>query len=43
MRSAAAEVEVIAAKGLSPAEVREFFRLTSIMTKNLNAERFGKK
>jgi MarR family transcriptional regulator for hemolysin len=43
MRSAAAEVEVIAAKGLSPAEVREFFRLTNIMTKNLNAERFGKK
>jgi DNA-binding MarR family transcriptional regulator len=43
MRSAAAEVQVVAAAGLSPAEVKDFFRLTSIMTKNLNAERFGKK
>ena len=43
MRSAAAEVQVVAAAGLSSAEVKDFFRLTSIMTKNLNAERFGKK
>jgi MarR family transcriptional regulator for hemolysin len=43
MRSAAYEVEAVASKGLSPAEVKEFFRITGIMTQNLNAERFGPK
>jgi len=43
MRSAADEVEQVAAKGLSAAEVKDFFRLTGVMTRNLNAERFGKK
>jgi DNA-binding MarR family transcriptional regulator len=43
MRSAADEVERVATKGLSPAEVRDFFRLTNIMTKNLNAGRFRRK
>jgi DNA-binding MarR family transcriptional regulator len=43
MRSAAYEVEEVAAKGLSPAEIKEFFRITGIMTRNLNTERFGAK
>ena len=43
MRSAAHEVEEVAAKGLSASDVKEFFRITGIMTRNLNAERFGTK
>jgi hypothetical protein len=43
MRAAAYEVEEVAAKGLSPAEIKEFFRITGIMTRNLNTERFGAK
>jgi MarR family transcriptional regulator for hemolysin len=41
MRSAAYEVEEVAANGLSAAEVREFFRIAGIMTRNLNLQRFG--
>lgn len=41
MRSAAHDVEKVASKGLSAAEVKEYFRITGIMTQNLNAERFG--
>jgi DNA-binding MarR family transcriptional regulator len=43
MREAAYDVESVATKGLSASEVKEFFRLTGIMTRNLNAERFGSK
>jgi MarR family transcriptional regulator for hemolysin len=43
MRSAADDVELVATKGLSSVEVKDFFRLTRIMTKNLNTERFNKK
>jgi DNA-binding MarR family transcriptional regulator len=43
MRSAAYDVEEVASKELSADEVKEFFRITGIMTRNLNAERFGQK
>jgi hypothetical protein len=43
MRSAAYEVEEIASQGLSADEIKEFFRITGIMTRNLNTERFGRK
>jgi MarR family transcriptional regulator for hemolysin len=43
MRSAAYDVEEVASNGLSPHEIKEFFRITGIMTRNLNAERFGQK
>jgi DNA-binding MarR family transcriptional regulator len=39
IRLAAFEVERIAYVGLDRSEVKEFFRLASIMTRNLNAER----
>jgi MarR family transcriptional regulator, transcriptional regulator for hemolysin len=43
MRSAAYDVEEVASKGLSADEIKEFFRITGVMTRNLNAERFGQK
>jgi MarR family transcriptional regulator for hemolysin len=43
MRSAAYDVEEVASKGLGADEIKEFFRITGIMTRNLNTERFGQK
>jgi MarR family transcriptional regulator for hemolysin len=43
MRSAAYEVEEVASKGLSSTEIKEFFRIIGIMTRNLNTERSGQK
>jgi MarR family transcriptional regulator for hemolysin len=43
MRSAAYAVEEIASQGLSADEIKEFFRIAGIMTRNLNTERFGQK
>jgi MarR family transcriptional regulator, transcriptional regulator for hemolysin len=43
MRSAAHEVEKVATKGLTKSEVDEFFRIANTMTKNLNAQRYGRK
>jgi DNA-binding MarR family transcriptional regulator len=43
MSKAAREVEKLATKGLSPQDVDEFFRIASLMTQNLNAERYGVK
>lgn len=43
MRAAAHDVEKIATKGLTAAEVAQFFRLTGIMIQNLNVERYGRK
>ena len=39
--AAAHDVQTIAAKGLSKAELDEFYRLAGLMTDNLNAERRG--
>jgi DNA-binding MarR family transcriptional regulator len=39
--AAAHDVQKLAAKGLSAAEVEEFHRLAGLMTENLNAERRG--
>jgi DNA-binding MarR family transcriptional regulator len=41
MTRAAREVEKLATKGLSPRDVDEFFRVATVMTQNLNAERYG--
>jgi DNA-binding MarR family transcriptional regulator len=43
MRTAASDVEKLATKGLSAAEVAQFFHLAGVMTRNLNAERYGRK
>jgi DNA-binding MarR family transcriptional regulator len=43
MSKAAREVEKLATRGLSAHEVNEFFRIASIMTQNLNADRYGDK
>jgi DNA-binding MarR family transcriptional regulator len=40
---AALDVEKLACKGLSSAEVREFFRIADVMIDNLNVERFANK
>ena len=39
--AAAHDVQKIASKGLSTAELEEFYRLARLMTENLNAERRG--
>jgi DNA-binding MarR family transcriptional regulator len=44
MRTAAYEVEKLATdRGLTAAEVDQFFRLAGIMIQNLNADRYGRK
>jgi DNA-binding MarR family transcriptional regulator len=43
MTKAAREVEKLAMQGLSAREVHEFFRVASLMTQNLNMERYGRK
>jgi DNA-binding MarR family transcriptional regulator len=43
IQTAASEVEKVASKGLSRAELQEFFRVVGIMIENLNAERYGRK
>jgi DNA-binding MarR family transcriptional regulator len=42
MTKAAREVEKLATAGLSAREVEEFFRIARVMTRNLNAERYGR-
>jgi len=39
--AAAHDVQKVASKGLTPAELEEFYRLAGLMTENLNTERRG--
>jgi DNA-binding MarR family transcriptional regulator len=41
MTKAAREVEKLATQGLSQRDIDEFFRIANIMTRNLNADRYG--